>query len=82
MQINKKTSLKEELHHRLWPFETGLSISNIYCYLLPDRKTSGEPCSRVSPLYVNWEQPLHFQTGPADGGCKGFALTIAEEQHL
>lgn len=46
------------------------------------QKLQGESSTGGSPLDVNGEQPLHLQAGPADGGCKGFALAVTEEQHL
>lgn len=34
------------------------------------------------PLDVDGEEACHLQRGSADGGCEGFALAVAEEEHL
>lgn len=36
----------------------------------------------LSPFDVDGEELQHLQSAPADGGCKGLALTVAEEKHL
>lgn len=42
---------------------------------------AGTPLS-LSPFDVDGEELQHLQSAPADGGCKGLALTVAEEKHL
>lgn len=36
----------------------------------------------LSPFDVDGEELQHLQSAPADGGCKGLALAVAEEKHL
>lgn len=36
----------------------------------------------LSPFDVDGEELQHLQSAPADSGCKGLALTVAEEKHL
>lgn len=45
---------------------------------------SGRPGSdrSLSPFDVDGEELQHLQGAPADSGCKGPALTVAEEKHL
>lgn len=42
---------------------------------------SGRPAP-LSPFDVDGKELQHLQSAPADGGCKGLALTVAEEKHL